>query len=501
MARTDMKHNPQSSRGFDPIEATISSFHAALASGHAGGEAVVAEYLRRIDALDSNGPKLRAFLALNPQVREQAAALDQRFAQGRGLAGPLHGVAIAVKDNLATADMPTTGGSVALRNVTPNADATVVRRLREAGALILGKTNLHELASAGTTVSSLGGQTLNPYAAGRTPGGSSGGTGVAVAANMAMVGVGTDTGQSIRSPSSALALVGIRPTRGLVSRHGVMPASRTQDAVGPMGRTAEDVARVLEVMAGHDEIDPPTAFCPPPSSRRYVADLDIAAFKGARLGLLAGMSGTSDVHVEVNQVVDDTLERMRTLGATIVPVTIGALDELIAHQWTQPYEFAAALDAWFAQFCPAAPVRSVRALFDDGRVDASIRDALNYALVSGGEANPAYAKIFLWRDRLRLAVANLMATERLDAIVYPHQRRLVVLIGQEQFERNGVLSNATGFPAVTFPAGYSAPTTDAPLGVPIGIELLGREWSEGALLSFAHAFERNFGVRVPPMLP
>ncbi|MFA7665918.1 MAG: amidase family protein [Burkholderiaceae bacterium] len=487
-----------SDQGFELLETSIADFHGALRAGRTSCRALVDGYLDRIARYDASGPTLKAILAVDPQVRAQADAFDARFRESPDSVGPLHGVPVAMKDNVATVGMPTTGGALALQGAVARADATIVARLREAGALVFTKTNLHELAMSGTTVSSLGGQTLNPYDLCRTPGGSSGGTGCALAANLALVGIGTDTGQSVRSPASALALVGLRPTRGLISRHGVMATSLTQDEVGPLARRAEDAARVLEVIAGYDENDPQTAFCPPASARRYLEQLDDRAWKGARIGVLREYFGPDAVHAEVNRVLDGTMQRMQSLGASLVEVGIAGLDRLVTGVWSPSYEGEADFDAWLAVFCPDAPVRSLREVAADGRFDRSIESSLRRTLDSGGRNAAGYAAVFLMRDRLRRAVCDLMARHRLDAILYPHQRRLVVPVGEEQVERNGVLSNATGFPAITFPAGFSTPDAHAPIGVPIGVELLGREWSEARLLSFAHAFETAFELRRAP---
>jgi amidase len=243
---------------FQLMEASIDEIHRGLQSGKLTCHSVVQQYLDRVKAYDQQGPTLNAILYVNPKVLEQADAMDKQFKRGAKLE-PLQCVPVVLKDNFDTADMPTTGASLALKGMQPSKDAFTVARLRQNGALILGKTNMHELALAGLTASSLGGQTRNPYELSRTPGGSSGGTGVALAANFATVGTGSDTVNSIRSPASANSLVGVRPTRGLISRTGVIPVSFTQDAAGPLARTVADVAVMLDMMAGYDPDDPVTA--------------------------------------------------------------------------------------------------------------------------------------------------------------------------------------------------------------------------------------------------
>jgi len=244
---------------FQLMETSISDIHRAMRAGTVTCRSLVQGYLDRIQAYDKQGPALNAMLYVNPKALEQAEAMDAEFKR-TGQMKPLHCIPVVLKDIFDTADMPTTAGSLALKGAQPSKDAFTVARFRRAGALILGKTNLHEFALAGVTVSSLGGQTKNPYDLSRTPGGSSGGTGAALAANFAVTGTGTDTVNSIRSPASANSLVGFRPTRGLVSRAGIVPVAFTQDAAGPITRNVADAAVMLDVMAGYDPDDPVTAF-------------------------------------------------------------------------------------------------------------------------------------------------------------------------------------------------------------------------------------------------
>src|SRR5262245_40513882 len=295
---------------FVPEEATISAIHDALASRAVTCVQVVQAYLRRIEAYDDRGPGLNAIISINRAAVETAAELDKVQTFSRGALRPLHCIPAILKDNYDTADMPTTGGSVTLASSIPLRDAVVVRKLREAGAIILAKANLMELARGGTTVSSLGGQTKNPYDLTRTPGGSSGGTGAAIAASFAITGTGSDTGQSIRSPASAQSLVGLRPTRGLISRSGIIPLSTTQDEAGPITRTVEDAARMLDVMAGYDPEDPITAFSVQKIPKTYTAFLDRDGLKGSRIGVLMDFFGSEEVHRQVNVVTEAAIKKM-----------------------------------------------------------------------------------------------------------------------------------------------------------------------------------------------
>ena len=480
-------------------EATVATVHAAMAASELTCTELSEVYLRRIEAYDERGPSLNALLLVNPRAMETAAEMDAEFARTGVEGRPLHCIPVILKDNYDTFDMPTTGAAVALAESTPPDDAFVVARLREAGALFIAKSNLTELARGGTTVSSLGGQTRNPYDRTRTPGGSSGGTGAAVAADFGVLGTGSDTGQSIRSPSSANSLVGIRPTRGLVSRDGVIPLSVTQDEIGPIVRTVEDAARMLGVMAGYDPADPITAFGRGKVPESYLAFLDSEGLRGARIGLLQDLQGADAIHEEVNEVVETAIEHMTRLGATVIRFRIPDFEGLTRNIALSDFEFKVGFNRYLDSLGPAAPVNSLEELIASGGLyeplkagyeeDQAMEDGLN---------QPEYRSRLLRREELRQAVMTAMADHDLDAILYPHQQRLVVPIGEDQVERNGVLSNSTGFPAITIPGGFSQPTATAPIGVPIGIELLGPAWSEPELIKLAYAFEQGTMIRRPP---
>ncbi len=480
-------------------EATIRAIHDAFESGTLSCVQVVQHYLRRIEAYDDQGPALNAILTVNPRALDTAREMDRLYAAGGTDGRPLHCVPVIVKDNFDTADMPTTGGSVALAESIPPDDALVVRRLREAGALVLAKSNLTELARGGTTISSLGGQTRNPYDLSRTPGGSSGGTGAAIAADFGVLGTGSDTGQSIRSPASAQSLVGIRPTRGLVSRDGVIPLSFTQDEVGPIVRTVEDAARMLDVIAGYDPADPITAYSTGKIPESYAQSLDPDGLDGARIGLVLDLLGEEAVHEEVNAVIEDAITTMMQAGATVVRLRIPSFADLTRDMALSRFEFKIAFNRYLASLGPGAPVGNLTEFIERGEFHPSLRNGLERdESVQDGLADPQYRRRLLRREELRQALMTVIADNELDAVLYPHQQRLVAPIGEGQRERNGILSNGTGFPAITFPGGSSAPTSSAPTGVPIGIELLGPEWSEPTLIRLAYAFEQATRVRRPP---
>jgi len=479
-------------------EATVGSIHAAFAAGRLTCSELTRRYLDRIEAYDRRGPALRSIITINPKAMEVAAEKDRTYRTNPSAAGSLHCVPIILKDNFDTADLPTTAGNVSMRLSQPSADAFTVTRMRQAGALILAKANLQEFARGGMSVSSLGGQVLNPYELTRTPGGSSGGTGAAIAANFAAIGTGSDTGQSIRSPASANSLVGVRPTRGLISRAGVIPNSQTQDEIGPIARTVTDAARLLDVMAGFDAADPITAFGDRRRPRSYADALTRESLRGARIGVMTNLLGTDARHREVNAVIDGVTATMTSLGAIVVRFDLPAYDTLAPVVATAQFEARTVMDRYFATLPSSAPIRSFAQLIA-ARTSAVQRTLESEMAVVAGMESDAYKDRTLNRDRLRLAVAAKMAELGLDAILYPLQKILVAPVtAADQEERNGTLSNGTGFPAVTFPAGFSAVTASAQLGVPIGAELLGLDYTEPKLLAYAYAFEQAARVRKPP---
>ena len=490
--------SPMAQTPFHLEEATIATIREAFASGQLTCAQLTRLYLNRIEAYNLKGPSLHAIITVNSHAMETAAEMDRQYRANAAGVAPLHCIPLLLKDNFNTADMPTTGGNVSMKDSRPSADAFTVARLRTAGALILGKANLQEFARGGMSKSSLGGQVLNPYDLTRTPGGSSGGTGAAVAANLALAGTGSDTGQSIRSPSSANNLVGVRPTRGLVSRNGLIPNSQTQDEVGPIARTVTDAALILDAMAGYDPADPITAFGRGHQPASFTHLLRADALKGARIGVMMDLFGKDERHHEVNTAMDGVIARMERLGATVVRFELPEYDRLLPVIATDLYEARTVTEKYFATLPANAPIKSYGALV--AAKTSAVQTTLETEFaIADGMNSVEYKNRMLNRDKLRLAVANKMAELNLDAILYPHQKILVVPVtAADQSERNGPLSNGTGFPAVTFPAGFSAATATAPLGIPIGAELLGLDFTEDKLLSYAYALEQAANTRRPP---
>jgi Asp-tRNA(Asn)/Glu-tRNA(Gln) amidotransferase A subunit family amidase len=421
-----------------------------------------------------------------------ASRLDAERRRGR-TRGPLHGIPVLIKDNLDTTDMPTTGGCLALSGRVPRDDAFQVRRLRDAGAVILGKLNLHELALGLTTVSSLGGQTLNPYDLSRAPGGSSGGSGVAAAANFAACTIGTDTSGSIRIPASHNAIVGLRPTAGLSSRGGVIPFGHTQDSVGPMARTVADVAIVLDATVGHDSADPVTAASAGKTPTTYASSLQEEALRGARLGVLTEFFGAAPEDQPVAAVVRRAVTDMTARGATAIEVTVPNLGALImaSNLLTQELKFDL---RDYLRRPPAAAVTSLEALLASGLHTAQFQAFIEGANVLPDDypASDDYKKRLDARETLRRAVVEVMDASRLDALVYPTTRRIAPLVGGNQLGSNAALSAQSGCPAITVPAGV------AEGGFPVGVELLGRPFGEPVLLALAFAYEQATRRRRPP---
>jgi Asp-tRNA(Asn)/Glu-tRNA(Gln) amidotransferase A subunit family amidase len=461
-----------------------------MATGRITAAELVDAYLARIAAYDQAGPGLNTIIRLNPNARLEAEALDQERA-ARGPRGPLHGIPIILKDNYDTADLPTTAGSIALAGLVPPDDAFQVKRLRAAGAVILGKSNMHELAMGITTVSSLGGQTRNPYDLSRNPGGSSGGTGAAIAASFAAIGWGSDTCGSIRIPASQNNLFGLRPTKGLSSIDGIIPLCHTQDVGGPLARTIIDLAIGLDATIGPDPADPATRALDHVPLPRFVAELDSAALAGARLGVLTLLFGDAQEDEESGEVVRAALDQMQQLGAEIVDIEIPGLDTLLRGSGVIAYEFKFDLIDYLAA-TPGAPVESLQDILDQGLYHEALEDRFRRRNQVEERDSEEYRAALAKQAAIRTAVIATLEAEQLDAVVYPSIRRKAARIGDPQRGSNCQLSAASGLPALSVPAGF---TSD---GVPVGVELLGLPFHDARLLAWGYAFEQSYQPRRPP---
>lgn len=486
---------------FQPLEKSIMELQQAMENNEITSLELTKFYLDRIEEYEKKGPKLNSIVTINSHAIDDAIRLDaDRTTKGKY--SDLHGIPIVVKDNINTFDMPTTASSVLLAENRPSDDAFIVNKLRAAGAVILAKTNLSEFACHGFTDGTLIGQTLNPYDLTRTPGGSSGGTGTAVAANFAVGGLGTDTVNSVRSPASATNLVGFRPSTGLLSRGGIIPVTETQDTAGILTRSVSDAAILLDICAGFDPEDKASAeqiHHVPPS---YTDFLKADGLRNKRLGLLLNTMGND---AEVNEIMEKSIKLMRENGAEIITIDVPEFEmsRLGEDCDVQYYEFKEQLDSYFAK-ASNCPVPNFQFLADSGKLHPVIDEFVKEcAEIVNPRELEGYKNKLLNIIRNRNIAYYVMAKYDLDALVYPHQNILVQHVGlQSQQGRNGMLASTTGFPAVTVPAGFSRQTDEAPIGVPVGIEFMARRWDEPTLFEIAYGFEQLLGSRrLPPTTP
>jgi len=481
----------QSAR-FDVSEKSIADLARAMEAREITSRELTAQYLARIEAYDKKGPAINAMIALSARALADADAMDRERAAGRSR-GPLHGIPIVVKDNYDTLDMPTTAGSRALEGSMPGRDAFQVRRLRAAGAVIVGKTNLHEFARGITTVSSLGGQTRNPYDPTRNPGGSSGGTGAAVAANFAAAGMGSDTCGSIRYPSAENSLVGLRPTMGLSSRAGIVPLALSQDVGGPMARSVADVATVLDATAGGDPDDPVTTRGAGKIPASYVELLDAAALRTARLGVWLPLFGAAEEDQRAGSVVRTAIREMQSAGAQAIDIQSSDAPTEADGVAIIRYEFKFDLNAYLAK-TPTAPVRTLSDVIAKGVIHPSLETAFRRSNEIATLDSDEYRAIVARNARVKESIIKLMDDRNVAALVYPTLRRTSAKIGEPQLGGNCAASAATGLPAVTVPAGF------ADDGMPVGVEFLGRPFSEADLLKLAYSYEQQTHHRRAPSL-
>jgi Asp-tRNA(Asn)/Glu-tRNA(Gln) amidotransferase A subunit family amidase len=479
---------------FRLLEATISETQAALSAGTITSEQLVNMYLARIDAYDKQGPAINAVIRLNPNAVFEAQMLDAER-RSSGPRGPLHGIAVLLKDNFDTADMPTAASALSLATSIPPDDGFMVRKLREAGAVFLGKVNMSEFAWTITTISSLGGQTLNPYDLTRNPGGSSGGTGAAIAANFASFGTGSDTCGSIRIPASHQSLVGLRATQGLFSRDGIVPLALTQDMGGPITRTVADTAIVLDAIAGYDPNDPATIVSEAHTPATYTAFLKTGRLHKARFGILLDAILPAQTDPDVAGVVSATAAQLRGLGAEVVEVTIPNY-ATIGNFSIITREFMTNLEAYLAA-TPAAPVKTLQEILATGTVHPGALSLFNQAIMFPSTDTDDYRQRQAARTVFRDAIVKVLDDNQLDALIYPTMRQKPVAVPlTSQPGSNCRVSAHSGLPAISVPAGFT------PDGIPVGIEFLGREFTEGHLLELAYSWEQaTHHRRLPATTP
>lgn len=470
--------------------ATITEVQEAMTSGAATSAEITAAYLARIRAYDQAGPRIGSMIWINPNAVAEAEALDRERATG-DVRGPMHGVPIILKDNYDTYDLPTSGGTLALAGNIPPDDGFQVAKLRAAGAVIIGKSNMHELASGITTISSLGGQTLNPYDLRRNPGGSSGGTGAAITASFATVGWGSDTCGSIRIPSAQNNLVGLRPTKGVSSIDGIIPLAHTQDVGGPLARTMRDLAIALDVTVGPDPADPATRILDGRDAPRFVEALDANALQGARIGILEAFFGDAPEEAAAARLVRDALARMVELGADTVTVAIPDYDSLAARSGVIAHEFKWDLIDYLAGV-PDAPVASLEDMLRLGLIHRALVPTMLRWNAPENRVTEAYSSALAKREPLRDAVVSTMNRHSLDAIVFPTIRTIPSIVGDPQRGSNCSLSANTGLPALSIPVGFTG------AGLPIGMEMVGRTLDDARLVAIGYAFEQATGHRREP---
>lgn len=498
---------PDAADEFPWLEATIDQLQAEMAAGRLTAVALTEAYLQRIGQIDRAGPKLNAIIELNPDALALAEQADRERAAGR-VRGALHGLPVLVKDNLDTADrMRTTSGSLALLEARPLQDSTVVAKLRAAGAVLLGKTNLSEWANFRSTRSisgwsGRGGQTRNPYVLDRNPSGSSSGTAAAIAANLGVVGVGTETDGSIVSPASVCGLVGVKPTVGLVSRAGIIPIAASQDTAGPMARTVRDAAHLLTVMAGQDARDAATLNGRPTDlPQDFAAGLQAGALRGKRLGLVRDPFGPNP---KLDGVLENALAALRAAGAEIVdPVKLPAMDEFgEAELAVLVYEFKAGLNAYFASLGPDAPVKSVEELiaFNRAHAERELKYFGQEYLEMAAQKGPLTEQAYL---EARALCLKLTREQGIDAALAEHNLDALVMLtngpawpidpvnGDSYTGGSSSWAAVSGYPAVTVPAGQV-------MSLPVGLSLVGPAWSEARLLALAADFERQAQARSGP---
>jgi amidase len=492
---------------FSLPEATIDDIHAAFNSGQITCRRLVELYLERIEAYNQAGPNLNAVQTINPRAVQEAEQLDAAY-QSSGPVGALHCIPVLVKDQVETSDMPTTYGSTVFKEFVPQRDATIVTKLKKAGAVILGKTTMGEFATS--YIGSAFGVVRNAYDPARNPSGSSAGTGSGVAANFAAVGIGEDTGGSIRGPAAVASLVGLRPTVPLVSRYGMMPANPSKDTLGPITRTVKDAAILLDVIAGYDPNDPVTAYAVGQVPASYTTFLSRDGLEGARIGVIrepmdSNADPDSEDYKKVRVVMERALAGLKALGATLVdPVTIPELKDRVkrVHQ-DNLFETEQAINSYLGDH-PTAPVKTVKEILLTGEV---VPRRANQLLNNVGRSTNdlGYLQVLLVKEETRQIVLKLMADLQLDAMVYAtfdHPPAMIpedILTNPDPEGATGVgnnrrLSPVLGFPAMTVPAGF---TTD---GLPVGIEFLSRPFAEGTLFKLGYAYEQGTRHRKPPAL-
>jgi amidase len=482
---------------FEITEATIAGAHAAMRAGKLTCHQLVEEYLRRIRAYDQP-TRLNAIVLINPNALAEADKLDQEFKR-TGKMRPLHGIPVIVKDNYDTYDLQTTGGSLAMKGNIPPTDSFMVKKLREAGAIVLAKSNMAEWAfSPYVTVSSIAGITRNPYDLERVPAGSSGGTAAAVAANFGMVGLGTDTGNSIRGPSSHNDLVGIRPTIGLTSRDGIIPLFLSADVGGPIARTVEDAATVLSVVAGYDPEDPITTNSDGKVQNDYTKFLDKNGLRGARIGVFRPYIDSAATDPQIKTLTEKAIADLKAQGAEIVdPFVIPNFETLTRNLGCG--DFQADLNAYLAKHGQNALYKTLAEIVDSGLYMPYIDGQMKRSVAPRPADDSSTPCLDTYHNEKKIAfreaILAAMERDKVNAIVYPTWSNAPRKVGDMKSpagDNSQVLSPQSGFPAITVPMGFTYEV------LPAGLTFLGRLFDEPTLIKYAYAYEQATKHRHPP---
>ncbi len=484
-------------------EATIDDIHSAFRSEELTCRRLVEMYLARIEAYDKSGPELNSIITINPNVLEEADELDRSLERTGEMAGSLHGIPVLVKDQAETAGIRTTFGSVAFEEYTPQEDSTVMAKLKAVGAIILAKTNLPDFATSWFAYSSAGGVTKNPYALDRDPGGSSSGTGAAIAANLGAVGIGEDTGGSIRVPASFDNLVGVRVTTGLISRAGLSPLVVFQDTAGPMTRTVKDAATLLDVLVGYDPADPFTAVASlAVDAGSYASGLAGSSLDGSRIGVLREVFGPDHDPdcAQVNAVIEGAIESMREGGAEIVdPVEVPGLEEYVGVTSLYLSQSRYDIDGFLSKRPGAHTIASLYAS-EQFHPRLDLFTAIEEEAPTDPEEDPDYFKGLAAREQFRRAILNVMAAHELDALLFPNSQVLPPTREELDdwkwtvltFPTNALIAAQSDLPSISLPAGF------AQGNVPVGFEIVGKPYGEAELLKLACAYEEKASPRRSP---
>ena len=487
---------------FDLQTATIEDINKAFDAGALTSEKLVQLYLNRIEAYDKRGPRINAVITLQPHALELARALDAER-KAKGPRSPLHGIPVVLKDLFDTADMPTSAGFLPLQKSQPIHDATVVARLRAAGAIILAKVNMSDwfgVPKAGDQSTVLG-RTSNPYNLALTPGGSSGGTGASLAAAFAQVGLGSETGVSIRNPTANNSIVGLAPTRGLIPRTGQVMTSFTQERAGPMARSVYDVAALTDVVAGFDAEDLLTIVSPGKTpSVSYTTFLDKNALRGARVGVFRDLFRKGPAHAEGVALVEQAVAQMKDAGAVVVDNVATGIDllPLLEDTRTNYYEAQFSYNLYFRRLGPDAVIHNMDELLEKGGSLVKPSIAKGYHEFNSLMHQPDFLARRATQESLKEAVVAVMDKYRLDVLVYPFKSLPPEgHLDERVAEKDNPLSSVTGLPAVLVPAGYTKKENG-----PIAIEFLGRPFSEPTLFRLTYAYEQlSKNRKTPPTTP